>query len=602
MTPKDTRIRRRRTVAVFGTVSVLMVAFSVRLVDIQVVNAAEYVAESKLSTQQSKPIAGTRGEIVDSNGAVLAISNVTYDAVIDPHYLNTIERLDKDGNKIPLKEEWNGVADKIAAIIGLTGDEIRTIVADNAAANPASQYALLTTGLSTAQMEKLKALEIPYLAMPSHESRTYPDGAVAGSVVGFTGTDPEKGTVFAQAGVEAMEDACLTPTAGSQTFERGSRGEIIPGSMSETPAVNGGTVQLTIDRDLNWYLQQMIAEEVQNKGAQRGSVTVVEVGTGKIRAAAEWPTVDPNNIDASDPNDWYGHIFKDLFEPGSTFKAATAAMLLESGAATPMSTIPAAGWEEFPNGAQVGDSFSHDTYNYTLAGALIDSSNVALSKFGDLMTPEARHDFLAKFGVGSKTNVNFDGEQAGVLHPADQWDNQTRYATTFGQAFQVTAPQVASFYQMIANHGVKKPLQLVESCTSADGTVTTPKTAPDERLLSEQNAAQMSTMIENVAEQGGVADLIKIPGYRIAAKTGTAQTYDAETQSYKSNLYDVSVVGYAPADDPKYVVIVTLKEPTTVRSSTAAAPAFQKAMTQVLKHYRVMPSQTPFTDLLPKFG
>ncbi|WP_433674082.1 peptidoglycan D,D-transpeptidase FtsI family protein [Microbacterium gorillae] len=602
MTPKDTRIRRRRTVAVFGTVSVLMVAFSVRLVDIQVVNAAEYVAESKLSTQQSRPIAGTRGEIVDANGAVLAISNVTYDAVIDPHYLNTIERLDKDGNKIPLKEEWNGVADKIAAIIGLTGDEIRTIVADNAAANPSSQYALLTTGLSTAQMEKLKALEIPYLAMPSHESRTYPDGAVAGSIVGFTGTDPEKGTVFAQAGVEAMEDACLTPTAGSQTFERGSRGEIIPGSMSETPAVNGGTVQLTIDRDLNWYLQQMIAEEVQNKGAQRGSVTVVEVGTGKIRAAAEWPTVDPNNIDASDPNDWYGHIFKDLFEPGSTFKAATAAMLLESGAATPMSTMPAAGWEEFPNGAQVGDSFSHDTYNYTLAGALIDSSNVALSKFGDLMTPEARHDFLAKFGVGSKTNVNFDGEQAGVLHPAAEWDNQTRYATTFGQAFQVTAPQVASFYQMIANDGVKKPLQLVESCTSADGTVTTPKVAPDERLLSEQNAAQMSTMIENVAEQGGVADLIKIPGYRIAAKTGTAQTYDAETQSYKSNLYDVSVVGYAPADDPKYVVIVTLKEPTTVRSSTAAAPAFQKAMTQVLKHYRVMPSQTPFTDLLPKFG
>ncbi|MCD2499202.1 MULTISPECIES: penicillin-binding protein 2 [Microbacterium] len=602
MTPKDTRIRRRRTVAVFGTVGVLMVAFSVRLVDIQVVNASEYVAESKLKTQQSKPIAGTRGEIVDANGAVLAVSNVTYDAVIDPLNLNTVFRLAKDGTKIPLKEEWPAVSEKIAAIIGRTGDEVRTTVANNFADNPNSRYALLTTGLSTAQMEQLKALAIPYLAMPSHESRTYPDGAVAGSVIGFTGTDPEKGTVFPQAGVESMENACLTPTAGSQTFQMGGNGEIIPGSMTETPAVNGGTVQLTIDRDLNWYLQQMIAEEAQNKGAKSGTVTVVEVATGKIRAAAEWPTVDPNNIDGSDPNDWYGHIFKDLFEPGSTFKAATAAMLLESGAATPMSTVSASGWEEFPNGARVGDSFSHDTYNYTLAGALIDSSNVALSKFGDLMTPEARHDFLAKFGVGSKTAVNFDGEQAGVLHPADQWDNQTHYATTFGQAFQVTAPQVASFYQMIANDGVKKPLQLVESCTAADGTVTTPKVPADERLLSEQNAAQLSTMIENVAEQGGVADLIKIPGYRIAAKTGTAQTYDEATQAYKSDLYDVSVVGYAPADDPKYVVIVTLKEPTTVRSSTAAAPAFQKAMTQVLKHYRVMPSQTPFTDLLPKFG
>lgn len=596
---------RRRAFFALALVAALIGAFMVRLVDLQVVNAAEYVDASREKTGSSRPLPGTRGEIVDENGTVLAASTLTYDAVVDPANISDkgVERRD-DKNAVTRVDLWPQMAAKIGEITGQTGAAVEQLVADAKAANPGARYAPVAKRISTAQRQQLDALDLPYLAFQSNEARTYPDGSVAGNIVGFVGQDDnDQSRLKAQAGLELAQNSCLQAKDGKETYQRGTNGEMIPGSLRQTPAEDGGTLQTTINADLQFYLEQMIGEEVQNQAAKYGSVMVVETKTGAIRAAAESSTVDPNDPGASDANDRGSRIFTNTFEPGSTFKAATAAMLLESGTATPMSTVDGVdSWHTFPNGAEVGDAFGHDTYTYTLAGALIDSSNVALSMFGEKMTPEARHDYLQKFGVGQPTGVDFPGEQDGILNPASSWDNQTVYATTFGQAFTVTAPQVASFYQMIANGGVKVPLKIVESCTKADGTVVQQKTSAPERILSAQNAAEMNRMIENVAEQGGVSDLIKVPGYRIAAKTGTAQTLDEVNGGYKKGVYDTSIVGFAPADDPQYVVIVTLKEPTKVTSSTATAPAFQKAMTQVMKTFRVMPSATPFTDPLRKFG
>lgn len=577
---------RRRSAVVLGGVAVIMVAFSVRLVDIQLVQADELVSQSQEHTGGSTTIAGVRGNITDQDGNVLAATILTYDVVIDPSQL-TGEANAKNAAAWPTK------AAQIAEITGQLGADIQKAVADSGS----PQYALVKKGITTAQRQQLADLKIPYLSYQAVQARTYPDGAVGGNLVGFVGASDNGTGVKGLSGLEQTQETCLSATDGKSSYIRGTNGEMIPGSLKTTPAVDGGTVQLTINRDLQWYLQQMIGEEVQAEGAQSGTVTVIEVATGKIRAAAQYPTLDPNNVAASTEQQRKNLAFTDTFEPGSTFKAATAAMLLEQNAATPLSTEEVPASYTFSNGANVNDADQHRTENYTLAGALITSSNVGLSKFGERLSPEVRHDYLEKFGVGTKTGVGVFEESGGIA-PANTWDNQSIYATTFGQAFTVTAAQVAGFYQGIANDGVKKPLQLVESCTAPDGTVTDGSDRADERIMSEKTSAQMRQLIENVAEQGGVSDAIRIPGYRIAAKTGTAQVSDGHG-GYKKGVYYTSLVGFAPADDPQYVVMVTLDQPRVRNTSQAAAIPFNKAMTQVLKTYQVMPSATPFTDPLP---
>lgn len=592
MTTRATRGPRRRTVVALAVILAVLSAFVVRLVDIQVVSANEHIDDSLHVGElgYTETLYGDRGSIVDEGGETLASSVKVYDVQLSP---SLIMQLENDPDRPP-KMPWDEAADKIAAITGQDADELRAAVADNLEDDPSSQYYQLAKGLSTEEYLELRDLGLVYIAAKARETRVYPNGAVAGNVVGYVDNAGE-----GQAGIERMESACLAPENGERTYLRGKNGIVIPGSERTVDAVSGGSVQLTINSDLQWYLQQMIAEEAQKQGAKAGTVTVVEVDTGKIRAAAEWPSLDPNDLNASSPEDWGTRVFGTTFEPGSTFKAVTASAALDSGAADMKTTVSAAGNETFPNGAVINDAFQHGAYQYTLAGALIDSSNVAVSKFGTMVDSQTRFDYMQKFGVGSKT-IDFPREEGGVIHAPDNWDSQSLYTTTFGQAFTVTAPQVAGAYQAIANGGEKIDLSLIESCTEDDGTVVTPEAPEREQIVSEQTATQVSRILENVSVQGGLSDQIEIPGYRVATKTGTAQKADAG--GYIAGKYFTSMVGFAPVDDPQYVVVVTLDEPTKVVSSAATASAFQKAMTQVLKTYRVSPSTEPMDELLPKFN
>jgi len=588
MTTRATRGPRRRTVVALAVILSVLAAFVVRLIDIQVVSADEHVAQSLTKIGAGATIPGQRGSIVDSGGTVLASSVLVYDAQLSPKVILQFE--DKDP-EVP----WAEASDKIAAITGQTGDEVRALVSDALAEDAESQYAPLKNSLTTEQYIELRDLKLAYLHMKARETRVYPNGAVAGNILGFLDSSGA-----AQAGIEQLGEKCLAPIDGEESYRRGANGVVIPGSERTVDPINGGSVQLTINSDLQWYLQQMIGEEAQKQGAKGGTVTVVEVKTGKIRAAAEWPSMDPNDLDSSTPETRYSQIFHKDFEPGSTFKAITAAAAIEGAGLTPLSTVTASSRETFPNGAVVNDAFNHPAYNYTLAGGLIDSSNVALSKFGTMVAPEVRYDYLERFGVGQKT-LDFPSEVGGILHPVSDWDSQSLYTTTFGQYFTVTAPQLAGAYQAIANGGEKIDLSLVESCTAEDGTVVTPDAPKHEQIIKEQTAAELTRMLENVAVQGGNADRIQVPGYRVTSKTGTAQVSDGNG-GYKAGVYYTSMVGFAPVDDPQYVVVVTLDEPTKVVSSAATASAFQKAMTQVMKTYRVMPSSVPMDALLPKFG
>lgn len=575
-------------------VLIVLVSFIVRLVDIQVVNAEEHETDARdLAMEVGTDLFGTRGNIVDTTGATLATTTSIYDAKIDPKLaILGIKRKDASGETVQVS--WPTLAGEIAAVTGQDAAEVENIVTTAVAADPESRFAYIEQGLSTEQYRALADLRLPFLGFDPHPHRTYPDGAVAGNVIGFVGSDEAP-----LEGMEALQDSCLDATDGKLRYMRGLDGIVIPGTEVEDPAaVDGGTLQLTIDRDLQWYMQQLIAEQTQNLGADSGSILVVEVDTGKIRAAAEYPSIDLNDVANSDPADRGSRLFRYSYEPGSTFKPVTAATAIEAGGLTPLSTAWSPDRMEFPNGAVVNDSEQHPAQNLTLAGGLVTSSNVALSQFGAQVDPETRLEYLQKFGVGEGTALDWSGEPEGTYIPTDQWDNQTYYTTTFGQAFTVTAPQVASVYQTIANGGTRLPLSLVESCTAADGTVSEPELPDPVRVIQESTADDVGLMLENVFAQGTLAEDIAIPGYRMAGKTGTAQKVDPATGQYKDNLYYTSLVGYAPADDPKYVVLTAFDEPKTLRLSAANRPAFQKAMTQVLKHYRIMPSDSQ-TPLLP---
>jgi len=593
---------RRRTVVALAVILTVLSAFVFRLADIQVVHADDHVADSVGKLSSTTTIPGARGDIVDANGTVLAQGAFVYDYILDPKLIDDFET--EPALKKKAKMPWADASEKIAEIVGMTADEIRGIVASALEKNPDSQYAKLKNGLSTDQYLALRDLGLAYLHGQVRPVRVYPNGAVAGNLIGFL-----NGAGKAEYGIERMQQQCLAATNGTNSFKRGQGGVRIPGSERTVPAVDGGTVQLTIDSDLNWYLQQMIAEEAQRLGAKAGSVTVVEVKTGKIRAAAEYPSVDPNDINAVDQDYCRSHIFSDAHEPGSTFKAVTAATIIDQGKAPWSSHVSAKSREKLPNGQVINDAFPHPQYEYTLAGALIDSSNVSLSKFGTMVDPTTRADYLKRFGVGHKTAIGYPAEQAGslpmdrkgnVLDPA-KWDARTLYTTTFGQAFTVTPAQLAGAYQALGNGGKKTALSLVESCTDADGTVHKAPTPASEQIVKPDTAKEVLRMLENVAVQGGNARAIEIPGYRIGIKTGTAEKSDGHG-GYKKGIYFTSMIGIAPIDDPQYVVEVTLDEPTKIRSSAANAVAFQQAMTQVLKTYRVAPSSQPMDELLPKFN
>jgi cell division protein FtsI (penicillin-binding protein 3) len=565
------RTQRRLTVTLLALFAVVL-AFSLRLVDIQMVQASTLNADAAGKRSINERTYGTRGSIVDSDGTVLAYSVNRYDIKVAPNILlkrGVTERLS------------NNLAD-IAKITGKDADGLLKILTDD----PESNFAYLVKGIDTETFRAVRDLAIAGVAFEPRPTRIYPNGAIAGNLVGFVGTDG------AQAGAELMNDECLASTNGSSIYERSADGVRLPNStVTLEEPVDGGTVKLTIDSDLQWFAQQALAEQAIATKSDWGTAWVVRVEDGHIMAAADWPTVDPNDV-SSAPRDALGaRAFTTPYEPGSTFKAMSMAMLLDAGVAAADTKIVAKGRFELPTGEVITDAWDHEDLNYTLAGALVNSSNTGISALVDRLSPEVRYEYLQKFGVGSKTAVGFAGESGGISRPVSDWQGSDRYNIMFGQGVSATTAQVAGIYQTLGNGGVRMPLTLVEGCELPDGTLQNKGTAEPLRVVSEDAATRIVQILENTVTQGGLSQTVRIPGYRIAAKTGTAEVAEPGI-GYGSDRI-VSVAGVAPAEDPQYAVIVTLGQPDTIKTSAAAAPTFSKIMSQTLTTFRVTPSTEP---------
>ena len=572
--------RARLTIAILITFAIVAV-FAIRLVDIQVVRADQLNADSLSKRASVMATYAPRGKIVDANGVVLADSVSRYDVTASPMNMQKgFKRKGADGviSTVSLSES----ATKIA---NLTLQDPAGVF-ESLTKYPKANYALVASAVETSVMREIAALKIPGIYFALHPKRTYPNGSVAGNLTGYMNTEGPGG------GLELSSNSCLASTDGTTTYEQGGDGVQIPGStITSTAAKPGGTLKLTIDRDLQWYAQQAIAEQATSIGAESGTAVVLRVKDFHLMAVADWPAVDPNNVDGSTVANFGSKAFTQQYEPGSVFKAMSAAILIDSGIGNPLmqATVPSS-WTT-PEGGTVNDATPHPVERLTLTGVLQRSSNVGISMLGSKVPANIRYDYMKKFGIGQATPVNFLGEATGSL--AKTWDDQTKYNVLYGQGVSATALQVAQIFATLGNGGMKLPLNLVQSCTMPNGTVTSVPPTAGTRVVSTSTAKTVVNMLESVVDSGELSRVVKIPGYHVAGKSGTAEI--ASNGRYTGDRV-VSFAGIAPAEDPQYVVVVTYTKPSTMKSSAAAAPTFKQIMSQVLSKYQVPPTTAPTDD------
>ena len=565
--------RRLGAFAVFLFLMVAVLGF--RLVDFQVVRAAEIQEQSLETRKITQTISSLRGDILDSSGHVLAKTVFRYDVNVAPKHVGPVFQT-IDG--VRTERSVDEIAMDLSQLLGIDyGELVLKLEGD-------SEYSNLAKTVNAEIYNAIRDMNVPWVFFDQFEDRLYPMGAVAGNILGFVGND---GTPLA--GLERQYNTCLAGIDGQETYERSAEGVRIPSSsQTSQPTENGGALNLTIDANLQFFAQQVLADTVNNLSAEWASAIVLEVGTGKILAAAEAPTVDPNDPAAVESADRGSRIFQAAFEPGSIMKALSAAMVLDTGTADEYDTVAAPDRMQLDfDNEYIKDSFSHEDFTLSLAGVLRYSSNTGMTNFASQIDRKVRYDYLQKFGFGTVSPLMFEGESSGILHPVSEWDEMTNLVTTFGQGISVTSLQMAYAYQAIANGGVRLDPLLVDSCLNEDGTVAYEPTQQATRVVSTASANLDLELMEKVVEFGGVGKTAAIPGYRVAGKTGTAQLKDG---SGYGEEYAISFYGIAPAEDPKFVVGITIYKPEGVSNSSQATPPFKAIMQQALKHYRIPPS------------
>jgi cell division protein FtsI (penicillin-binding protein 3) len=577
--------RRLRAFKIF--IVALALVFGGRLVDLQIIQAEAINAKSYANRAVSRVLPSLRGDITDGTGAILAHTVFKYDINAAPNIVAPFNR-EVNGQKVLVSVEQ--AATEIATLVGQTQPEVLAKLIGT------TNYSQVAKAVDASVYRQLKELDIPWLYYDPRPARVYPNGAVAGGILGFL--DPDGNPLE---GIEVAQDKCLAGKDGEETFEKGVDGIKIPSSAITTKAaVPGKTIKLNINADLQYFAQQILTANVAKLRADWGTAVVIEVKTGKVLVAADAPSYDPNEPGKSSVENRGSRVFRSSFEPGSTMKMVTAAISIDQGKATPETQFVAPYGMTIPRtGYRVTDSHMHPDEKLTTAGILRESSNTGAMMVGNLVPWQTRYSYLKRFGIGSMPGTGFPGESAGLLNSTTVWENDRikRYVSNFGQGISVSPIQSAMMYQAVANKGVRLQPQLIDGCVDANGKVTkvTKEKAPV-RVVSAETAKSTLDILEKVVEQGGIGKTAAVPGYRVGGKTGTAQIADPNTGRY-GNLFAISFIGVAPIEDPQFVVAVTAYKSRTVSNSLGATPIFKAIMSQVLRTYRVPPSTTKSANI-----
>jgi cell division protein FtsI (penicillin-binding protein 3) len=549
------------------------------------------MAEAALNSRMKQTVLpAERGSILDSRGTVLANSVIRYNVVVDQR-VNTktenFKRLDEAKEKLVDVSREQGLTE-LAAALGMEKDAIREAVTGQ------QPYYIVAKDVKPDVEDRISQLQIPGIVTEGVSKRVYPNGSVAGGIIGFL----QDGTT-GQAGIEQTQDELLKGSDGKRLFEIGADGLRIPVGVDElTPPQDGKDVKLTLNSDLQYFAQQAIQSQSDKLGAEWGVIIVMDAKTGNLVAMADTNSPDPNDPGRVAAKDRGVRAVTAAYEPGSVEKMMTAAALIEEGKAKPLDTFTL-GPTYTVDGQTFSDSFAHGTEERTLAGILGYSMNTGTVMAGQRLSKEQRYDWLKKFGVGEAPDVGLPATASGILTPWEQWDGRQEYTVLFGQGVSQSTLQTVRAFQSIANNGVMLQPRLIDSYVSADGTEEKVPAAEPRRVVSEDTAQQVQDILESAVTEGQIKDAA-IDGYRVGAKTGTSESPCDDGKSGFCG-YTASMVGMAPMDDPRFIVEVVLQRPKGSIYGITNGPVFRSVMSQALRTYNVQPS-TGEPARLPQFA
>jgi cell division protein FtsI (penicillin-binding protein 3) len=570
-------LTHNRIRALIVMTAVIMFLFGLRLVQVQAVQANDYRSRAINEMERVKTLQAPRGEITDINGVAFARSVAATSIVVDQTQILN-----------PAK-----VAAFVAPILNMSVSDVQTALTGKRKWNMVAENAKPATWLKLTKAIDLYNSKLPGMSperiigfFPERSYvREYPSGSLIASLIGFVNKEGVGAT-----GLESSMNSIIAGTDGKYSYANGYKAEI-PGSQSEIVSAEAGTsIRLTIDRDIQWVAAKAIADAVKSSNAISGTVIVMDPRTGHILAHATAPTFDPNNTSKVSLVAMRNPSVQDVYEPGSTGKVMTLAAALEEGAILPETvfTVP----DSLKRSDKTfRDHEPHPTQRLTSSGILAVSSNTGSILIGELMPNDVLHNYLSKFGIGEKTGSGLPGESRGILPKVADWSGTTAPTVAFGQGYSLTAMQATSVFATIANDGVRVSPTVIAGTSDANGNYTPSPTRESVRVISANTARQMRIMMESVVSGNGTAPSAAIEGYRVAGKTGTAQRIDDTCGCYRG--YTASFIGFAPADNPAYVISVTIQDPKGIHwGGTLGGPVFKDVMSFVLKSKGIAPTGT----------
>jgi cell division protein FtsI (penicillin-binding protein 3) len=533
------RIIERRIGLLFAGFLVCFLVIACRAFWLQGVQGAQLASEAISQQSQSIRLPSLRGSLLDRHGNPLVASE---DAA-------TIFAVPPEVKKPAV------AAEKLATILRLPPSKVLSEVTAE------STYSVLAHKVDLPTAKRIERLDLAGIGQDPDSRRTYPQGDMAGQVLGSVGAENQGLT-----GLEAGEESVLGGTDGERRIVSDATGEPIRLETAQE-AENGEDVQLTLDPAIEAKTEQVLAEVGETYAPKGATAIVMDPRSSQILAMANWPPVDPADLSDAHSEDLINRATGFTYEPGSTFKAFTVAAALEEKEVTPETSF------YLPSQLQVADRVIEDAearppITLTVAQILAQSSNVGAVTIGLKLGATRFSKWIDRFGFGRPTGVQFPAEERGIVPKLDQYSGSTMGNLPMGQGLAVTPMQMMAGYAAIADGGVLRRPQLVEKI--GDEEVREPK---GRRVIEAGVAAQVREMLEGVLQAGGTASEVSVPGYTLAGKTGTAQV--AENGTYSETKFVASFIGFAPAQDPQLLVSVIVDQPQgDIYGGSVAAPAF----------------------------
>jgi cell division protein FtsI/penicillin-binding protein 2 len=533
----------------------------------QVVRAEELTALGESQYGRRIKTTPLRGEIKTTDGYAIAANKVAYLVYANPKQVR----------------DDTLVSNVLSPILDVDAATISSNLALD------RYWVALKSHIDSVKKTEIEKLNLPGVGFEEHALRFYPEASLAAKILGFVGRD-ENGDPKGYFGLEGYYDLQLRGKEGTAVQIHDALGRPILARMKEEHGgTDGRNLVLNIDRVVQLLAEQELKAGIERYGAEGGMVAVMEPKTGNVVAMASFPTFDPRAYQEYGDDLYKNPFISDTYEPGSTFKPLVMAAAIDSGLVQPNTPCSICGSPVEIGGYEIRTWNNKYQEGITMTDTIIRSDNTGMVFVAQKMGLERMVSYFKKFGIGDLTGIDLQGEVAPGLRPEDQWYPIDVATASFGQGISITPIELLSGFSAIANGGVRMEPHVVSAIETPDGQVLpiTPKELS--RPISPKTARIMTEILVNAVDKGE-SKWVKPKGYRVAGKTGTAQIPIAG--HYDPNKTIASFIGFAPADDPKFVMLVVVNKPTTsIYGSETAAPIFMAVARTLLAYYGIPPTE-----------